>query len=90
MLAHPTLGRLMAHPSVSHGATPLYMRGVLEEGTRANLGRPVAELLRGEGLEAAALLTVNDKKLSAPLRVRLRLGGGGDGGGGGGGHGRSD
>ncbi len=73
MLAHPSLGRLLAHPSVSHGPTPLYMRGVMEEDTRQNLTRPVRELLGGEGVGAAVQLTVNDKKLSAPLRVRLRL-----------------
>jgi ubiquitin-activating enzyme E1 C len=79
MMAHPSLGRLLAHPSVSFGATPLYMRGVMEEDTRPNLGRPVAGLLGGEGVDSAVVLTVNDKKLSAPLRVRLRLGGGGAG-----------
>jgi NEDD8-activating enzyme E1 len=81
MLGHPHLGRLLAHPSVSHGATPLYMRGVLEGDTRSNLGRPAAELLGGAGSAGSppATLTVNDKKLHAPLRVRLRLGGGGGG-----------
>jgi len=76
MLSHPTLGRLIAHPSISHGATPLYMRGVMEEDTRANLGRPIRGLLGGEGVDAAVQVTVNDKKLLAPLRVRLRLVGG--------------
>lgn len=74
MLVHPQLGRLIAHPSVSHGATPLYMRGAFEEETRPNLGRCAADLLAGEGAAGApAVLTVNDKKLPAPLRVRLKL-----------------
>lgn len=76
MLSHPTLGRLMAHPSVSYGATPLYMRGVMEEETRPNLARPAAELLVAAGAApecGAVQLNVNDKKLNAPLRVRLRL-----------------
>ncbi|KAI8464595.1 MAG: hypothetical protein J3K34DRAFT_380304 [Monoraphidium minutum] len=81
MLAHPSLGRLMAHPSVSYGAASLYMRGVMEEDTRPNLGRAAAALLAEAGADAGGgpvQLTVNDKKLPAPLRVRLRLGGGGD------------
>jgi ubiquitin-activating enzyme E1 C len=71
MLAHPQLGKMLAHPSISYGAKQLYARGIYEDDTRPNLCRPVRELLEGD--EPAALLTVNDKKLSAPLRVRLRL-----------------
>ena len=81
MLQHPTLGRLLAHPSVSAGSSPLYMRGAFEEETRPNLARRIVDLLGpGEGTDRAALLTVNDRKLHAPLRVRLRLvdGDGGD------------
>lgn len=70
MLQHPVLGKLMVHPSVTYGTKQLYSRGVFEADTRPNLEKPVAELLDGE---TTALLTVNDKKLSAPLRVRLRL-----------------
>lgn len=79
MLAHPQLGRLLAHPSVSYGPTPLYMRGVLEEDTQPNLDRKLRDLLEScmeggeEALQGALQLTVNDKKLNAPLRVRLRL-----------------
>lgn len=40
----------LALPSVSHGARPLYVRGVFEEETRPNLGRAMEELLQ-EGLE---------------------------------------
>jgi ubiquitin-activating enzyme E1 C len=72
MLAHPQLGPMLAHPTVSYGTTNLYMRGVLEAETRPNLARPLSELLSQE--DASPVLTVNDKKLSAPLRVRLRTG----------------
>ncbi|WIA10224.1 hypothetical protein OEZ85_010426 [Tetradesmus obliquus] len=71
MLAHPQLGKMLAHPSVSYGSKQLYARGIYEEDSRPNLAKPVRELLEGD--EPAALLTVNDKKLSASLRVRLRL-----------------
>lgn len=71
MLEHPVLGKMMAHPSVTYGAQQLYSRGVFEADTRPNLAKPIAELL-GEA-ESTVLLTVNDKKLSGPLRVRLRL-----------------
>lgn len=71
MLAHPTLGKMLATPSVSHGSTQLYMRGVFEEHTRGNLGKPIAELV--DGAAAPVILSVNDKKLPAPLRVRLKL-----------------
>lgn len=70
MLEHPVLGKMMAHPSVTYGTKQLYSRGIFEADTRPNLEKPVSELLEGE---TTALLTVNDKKLSAPLRVRLRL-----------------
>lgn len=70
MLEHPVLAKMLAHPSVSNGTKQLYSRGVFEASTKANLAKPIAELLEGE---TTVLLTVNDKKLSAPLRVRLRL-----------------
>eukprot|EP00775_Hariotina_reticulata_P010952 gene10952-11106_t len=72
MLAHPVLGNMLAHPSISYGSKQLYARGVFEAETRPNLEKPVAELLDG-GADGPVLLTVNDKKLSAPLRVRLKL-----------------
>jgi ubiquitin-activating enzyme E1 C len=71
MLAHPTLGPKLAHPSVAHERNNLYARGIWEEETRPNLAKPLRELLGGE---TAALLMVNDKKLQAPLRVRAQLG----------------
>jgi len=55
----------MALHSCMHGACS-------EAETRPNLGKAVAELLDGAA-DGPVLLTVNDKKLNAPLRVRLRL-----------------
>lgn len=45
------------------------MRGAMEELTRENLSKPLSELVGRE----SCTLTVNDKKLPAPLRVRLRM-----------------
>lgn len=39
MMADPGLGKHLSAPSVSHGATNLYMRGALEELTRPNLAK---------------------------------------------------
>ena len=62
-------------PSISYGARQLYARGIFEEETRDNLGRTLAELLRSEGGVdvASALLVVNDKQLSNPLRLRIAI-----------------
>lgn len=46
------------------------MRGALEALTRDNLQRRMSELLDGA---STAQLTVNDKKLAGPMRVRLSL-----------------
>lgn len=54
------------------------MRGVLEESTRPNLSRRLRDLLPAladvaDGSSSGAVcVTVNDKKLPAPLRVRLK------------------
>jgi hypothetical protein len=45
------------------------MRGAMEELTRENLSKSLSELVGCEG----CTVTVNDKKLPAPLRVRLRM-----------------
>lgn len=77
--SHPTIGPLVSHPSVSHGSDNLYVRGALEELTRGNLDKGMVELLRrgggggSGGGRVSATLTVNDKQLAAPLRVRLTL-----------------
>jgi ubiquitin-activating enzyme E1 C len=84
--SHPTIGPLVSHPSVSHGSDNLYVRGALEELTRGNLDKGMRELLLakgggggggeeggGGGGRVSATLTVNDKQLAAPLRVRLTL-----------------
>ncbi len=44
---------------------------LLLQATRHNLGRPIAELVALEEGKSFAVLTVNDKKLHAPLRMRL-------------------
>lgn len=43
------LGANLRAPSISYGSVNLYMRGVLEEATCGNLGRPISELLDGDG-----------------------------------------
>lgn len=69
--AHDVLGKRLAHPSLSHGANNLYARGIFEEETRPNLARRIGDLVPDE--PGGVLLTVNDKKLHAPLRLLLRL-----------------
>ena len=68
-------GQLPA-PSVSHGIRPLYAHGIYEEETKANLKRPLAELLTEGGVQEPLRnvpLMVNDKKTAWPLRIRLTL-----------------
>jgi NEDD8-activating enzyme E1 len=72
MLADSRLGTMLNAPSLSHGSKNLYVRGALEETTRPNLEKTTLELVGGEDAMAkGVVLTVNDKKLAAPLRVRL-------------------
>jgi ubiquitin-activating enzyme E1 C len=77
MLADAALGPRLSAPSVSYGGANLYVRGALEAATAPNLDRPLAELLGAEGAALAAgkgvVLTVNDRKLVGPLRVRVRF-----------------
>ena len=73
MLADPGLGKHLTNPSVSYGTANLYMRGALEEATRSNLDKPMVSLVDGNG--DGVMLTVNDKALIAPLRVRLKMNG---------------
>ncbi len=71
--ADPVLGKHLAAPSVSYGAVQLYAHGIFEAETRPNLGRRMAELVPVEEAGAGgALLTLNDKKLQGPMRLRLR------------------
>ena len=80
------LGKHLSAPSVSFGAVNLYMRGALEEMTRGNLEKKMVDLVssnnenggssNGEAIAATnggVMLTVNDKALVAPLRVRLKF-----------------
>jgi len=69
-------------PSLSHGSRNLYVRGALEEMTRPNLTKTMAELLcgiNGDGRsiddldKSGAELFVNDPALVAPLKIRLIL-----------------
>merc|ERR1712046_190016 len=59
-------------PSISYQGSNLYMRGVFEEETKVNLGKQMIHLMGGA---TSGVLTVNDKKLVAPFRIRLSLGG---------------
>lgn len=70
MLCHPGLGKHLSAPSVSFGTFNLYVRGALEDSTRINLEKPLIELLDGR---KQATLTVNDRQLPGPLRVRVQL-----------------
>mmetsp|Transcript_1726 Transcript_1726/g.4037 ORF Transcript_1726/g.4037 Transcript_1726/m.4037 type:complete len:434 (+) Transcript_1726:764-2065(+) len=67
MLKDEAIGSRVSAPSVSHGADNLYMRGALEAMTRENLSKPLAELLGSK----SCVVSVNDKSLPAPMRVRL-------------------
>mmetsp|Transcript_8224 Transcript_8224/g.14098 ORF Transcript_8224/g.14098 Transcript_8224/m.14098 type:complete len:434 (-) Transcript_8224:151-1452(-) len=71
ILVHPVLKKHLVHPSLSYGATNLYAHGIYEQETRPNLEKPISELVVLEEGKSYALLTVNDKKLHAPLRLRL-------------------
>lgn len=67
-------------PSLSYGSRNLYVRGALEEMTRPNLTKTMAELLyggNGDGIEemdmSGAELFLNDPALVAPLKIKLIL-----------------
>lgn len=70
IVSHKDLQKLLSYPSISHGMRNVYMRGALEASTKLNLVKTLDEIF--VGMEDV-VLTVNDKKLAAPLRVRLRL-----------------
>jgi len=59
----------VAAPSLAHGATSLYVRGALEPMYRDNLDRALADLVGTDPV----VLTVNDRALPGPLRVRVTL-----------------
>jgi len=67
--SHPRMGKVLEAPSISYGTANLYMRGVLEAETQPNLDRPIGDLVEGDG----SVLSVNDKKLIAPMKVRLKM-----------------
>jgi hypothetical protein len=70
LLSHPVLGHHLKAPSVSLGAVNLYAHGIFEEETRPNLGRIMSDLVPEQ--PGGVILTVNDKKLHAPMRVHLK------------------
>ncbi len=70
ILADPTLGKLVSNPSLSMGATNLNAHGIWEESTRPNLSKRIGDLVPAHA--NGTVLTINDKKLNAPLRMRLR------------------
>eukprot|EP00850_Spirogloea_muscicola_P013304 SM000089S23860 [mRNA] locus=s89:479327:482609:+ [translate_table: standard] len=69
LVTFPRFSGMLAQPSVSHRGTNLYMQQppVLEQMTRENLGRPLVELMGGQG----GLLNVNDKNLVGVLRLQI-------------------
>jgi hypothetical protein len=70
MMVDPVLSNLLKKPSVSYGSKNLYVaQGIFEEDTRPNLQKTVGELVPDE----KPILTVNDKSLTAPMRVMLRF-----------------
>lgn len=76
MVSSSVLGKLAVSPSISYGPTVLYAKGIFEADTRGNLERGIGSLLTDLGVTDGgngAILTVNDKKLPAPLRVKLRF-----------------
>lgn len=64
-------------PSICMGATYLYAGGIFEEDTRPNLAKPMSQLVPAADGKPVCL-TVNDKKLAAPLRVQLKWSGDGE------------
>ncbi|GAX80134.1 hypothetical protein CEUSTIGMA_g7572.t1 [Chlamydomonas eustigma] len=70
MMVDPVLSTLLKKPSVSYGSKNLYVaQGIFEADTRVNLQKTIGELVPDE----RPILTVNDKSLSAPMRVMLRF-----------------
>ena len=70
LLEHPQMRDSIQSPSVSHGHSNLYMRGALEGMTRQNLPARLADLVGWAG-HGPVTLTVNDKSLMAPLKVKV-------------------
>jgi len=67
MLQHPLFQNHLSAPSVSYGQKNLYMRGILEDQTLGNLCKPLVDLVDGSG----SILTINDKKMVSPLKVKI-------------------
>lgn len=69
LMQHPELSGKIKAPSISYGSINLYMRGALEEGTRGNLSKSMVDLVA----EASPTINVNDRALTAPIKVRLKF-----------------
>lgn len=62
-------------PSISLGAKHLFAHGIFEEETRPNLEKSISQLVPDGN---PSVLTINDKKLAAPLRVQCKWTDGGE------------
>lgn len=72
MLENDCLKNHLSAPTVSYGHTNLYMRGALEHMTRGNLCQKLFDLMRTSNpLMDCTVLTINDKRLSVPLKVKV-------------------
>ncbi|MEW5308906.1 MAG: hypothetical protein WDW38_000826 [Sanguina aurantia] len=69
LMADPTLGAKLTEPSISYGSVNLYAHGIFHAETCLNLPKTISSLVSGDG----AVLTLNDKRLHAPVHVRLRF-----------------
>lgn len=60
---------MVVAPTLATGGTIIFARGIYEEDTRSNLGKKISEFVGPAG----GPLTVNDKKLAAPMRAKVHL-----------------
>jgi hypothetical protein len=70
IVEHERLRDHVSSPTVSYGNSNLYMRGALEHLTRENLPKRLVDLI---DVAHSSLLTINDKKLSSPLKVKVNF-----------------
>lgn len=60
---------MVVAPTLAQGPTVIYARGIYEEDTKPNLARKISEFVGENG----GPVTINDKKLAAPLRGRVKF-----------------
>ena len=70
IVEHERLRDHVSATTVSYGNSNLYMRGALEHLTRENLPKRLVDLI---DVAHSSLLTINDKKLSSPLKVKVNF-----------------